>query len=314
MMKKNTALLGCLCAIGCEVLYGMSYIFTKQATQTSSALSLLGWRFLFAFLLMTILLLFKVVSVRVKGKPIAPLLTVALFCPVIYFIGETVGISKTTASESGVFVACIPVAALIASTLILRKKPAKMQILGIIITLTGVWITIISVGSTSSFSVAGYLSLLIAVISYALYCVYVEKASAFSAAEITYAMLAAGAAVFGTLAAVEAGMTGSIHQLLVLPATDKAFLRAALYGGLGCSVLAFFLSNMAISRIGVNRTASFTGIATVVSVLSGVLALHEQFTTWQIVGAVIIIAGVYTANAKKRSFTCFSSRKRNKLK
>ena len=190
MMKKNTALLGCLCAIGCEVLYGMSYIFTKQATQTSSALSLLGWRFLFAFLLMTILLLFKVVSVRVKGKPIAPLLTVALFCPVIYFIGETVGISKTTASESGVFVACIPVAALIASTLILRKKPAKMQILGIIITLTGVWITIISVGSTSSFSVAGYLSLLIAVISYALYCVYVEKASAFSAAEITYAMLA----------------------------------------------------------------------------------------------------------------------------
>lgn len=300
MMKMSDTLLGCLCAIGCEVLYGMSYIFTKQATQTASALSLLGWRFLFAFLLMTILVVFKAVPVRVKGKPIAPLLTVALFCPVIYFIGETVGISKTTASESGVLIACIPVAALIASTLILRKKPSKLQIAGIIITLSGVWITVFSVGSTSSFSVAGYLSLMIAVISYALYCVYVEKASAFSAAEITYAMLAVGAAVFVTLAAVEAGMTGSMHQLLVLPVTNKAFLCAAVYGGLGCSVLAFFLSNMAISRIGVNRTASFTGIATVVSILSGVLALHEQFTAWQIVGAVIIIAGVYTANAKKR--------------
>ncbi len=29
----------------CEVLYGMSYIFTKQATQSASALALLGWRF-----------------------------------------------------------------------------------------------------------------------------------------------------------------------------------------------------------------------------------------------------------------------------
>ena len=117
-MKRNNTLSGYLCAIGCEVLYGMSYIFTKQATQTSSALSLLGWRFLIAFLLMSLLLVFRIVHINIRGKHIVPLLTVAMFCPVLYFLGETFGISKTTASESGVIIACIPVVTLFASMII----------------------------------------------------------------------------------------------------------------------------------------------------------------------------------------------------
>ena len=36
--KNSTA--GILCAIGCETLYGLSYIFTKQATACASELVL----------------------------------------------------------------------------------------------------------------------------------------------------------------------------------------------------------------------------------------------------------------------------------
>lgn len=63
-------------------------------------------------------------------------------------------------------------------------------------------------------------------------------------------------------------------------------------------MLAFFLANVAIAKIGVNRTSSFIGVATVVFILADVLLLHEPFSTGQLIGAVIIIAGVYTANAK----------------
>jgi drug/metabolite transporter (DMT)-like permease len=49
---KNNVLIGCLCALGCEVLFGLSYAFTKQATGEASALALLGWRFLMAFAVM----------------------------------------------------------------------------------------------------------------------------------------------------------------------------------------------------------------------------------------------------------------------
>lgn len=292
-------MIGSLCALGCEILYGMSYVFTKQATQSASALSLLGWRFVLAFVVMSILVIIGVIKVDLKGKSIRPLLLVALFSPVIYFIGETVGISNTTASESGVFLACIPVAALIASTLILKKRPSKLQIIGILITLTGVLVTVFAVGATSSFSIVGYASLLMAVVSYALYCVFVDKADSYSGMEITYMMLAAGAIVFSVLALGEAFMNGNAGHLLTLPFKETGFMVAVIYQGIGCSVFAFFLSNVAIAKIGVNRTSSFIGVATVVSIVAGVLLLHENLSIGQIIGAVVIIIGVYTANAKK---------------
>ena len=292
-------MIGSLCALGCEVLYGMSYVFTKQATLSASALSLLGWRFVLAFFVMSILVIIGVINVDLKGKSIRPLLLVALFSPVIYFIGETVGISNTTASESGVFLACIPVAALIASTLILKKKPSKLQIIGILITLAGVLVTVFAVGATSSFSIVGYAFLLMAVVSYALYCVFVDKADSYSGMEITYMMLAAGAIVFAVLALVEAFINRNIGHLLTLPFKETDFMIAVIYQGIGCSVFAFFLSNVAIAKIGVNRTSSFIGVATVVSIVAGVLLLHENLSIGQIIGAVVIIIGVYTANAKK---------------
>lgn len=205
---------------------------------------------------------------------------------------------KTTASESGVIIACIPVVTLFASMIILRRKPKRLQVIGILITLAGVLITVVAVGMSSSFSVAGYILLSVAVVSYALYCVFVEKAGSFTEAEITYTMLGAGAVVFVVLAMAEAIVKEKICQLLLMPVTNLDFLIAVLYGGIGCSIGAFFLSNMAISRIGSTGMASFTGIAAVVSILSGIAFLHERFTFWQVIGAVVIVLGVYIANAK----------------
>lgn len=69
-----------------------------------------------------------------------------------------------------------------------------------------------------------------------------------------------------------------------------------MYQGIGCLVFAFFLSNHAIAKIGVNRTSSFIGIATVVSILAGALLLREAFSVFRIIGAAVIIAGVYLAS------------------
>lgn len=298
MNKQNSILIGCLCALGCETLYGLSYMFTKQATELASAFALLGWRFLIAVVIMTIFMMLGFIKIDLKDKDIKPLLLVALFCPCIYFLAETIGISHTTSSESGVFLACIPVASLVASTLILKKKPAKIQVIGILITLVGVIITVVAVGTSSSLSAVGYTFLIFAVISYALYCVFVDKVAEFSGAEITYIMLISVATLYIVLALAEAFAKGNVQELLSLPFKESTFLIAIIYQGIGCSVLAFFLSNVAIAKIGVNRTSSFIGISTIVSITAGAVILKETFTVMQIIGAVVIIIGVYVANAK----------------
>ena len=294
--RRSDALLGCLCALGCETLFGLSYVFTRQATG-AGVLALLGWRFVFAAFVMGLCVFSGLLPVRLSGKRKAPLLLVCLFSPVLYFICETTGIAHTSASESGVFLACIPVASLAASTLLLRKRPSRRQTVGIAVTLVGVLLTVLSAGLTIKVSVTGYLFLTGAVVSYALYSVFVDKAWEYSSAELTFVMMLAGAALFGTMALFEAGAEGRIGELLMLPFRDAAFLRAVLYLGAGCSVLAFFLSNVAIVKIGVNRSASFIGVATVVSVLSGVFVLGEVFSLYQVVGTAVILAGVSIANS-----------------
>ena len=101
---------------------------------------------------MSLCVLLGLIRMDLKGKPLKPLLLVALCSPCVYFIAETVGIRHTTASESGVFLACIPAASLIASALLLREKPTGMQVSGILVTLAGVLVTVFAVSAASSLS------------------------------------------------------------------------------------------------------------------------------------------------------------------
>ena len=291
---------GSLSALGAETLYGLSYIFTKDATASASWAALLGWRFLIAAIAMSLCAAAGIIRIDLRRKRLRPLLLVALLNPCIYFIAETVGISHTTASESGVMLACIPVTSLIASALILHERPRRLQAAGIAITLSGVIATTLALGGGASVSAIGYASLMIAVVSYALYSVSVEKASDYTDAEVTYAMLIAGAILFPLIAIGEGAADGSLKDILLLPLRDPGFLAAILYQGIGCSIAAFFLANKALSLIGVNRTSSFIGVATLVSIAAGAVLLDEPFTLGQAAGAALIIAGVYTANAGRK--------------
>lgn len=50
---KNKIILGCLAAAACEILFGLSFIFTKSITAQASGLALISWRFVTASSLLT---------------------------------------------------------------------------------------------------------------------------------------------------------------------------------------------------------------------------------------------------------------------
>ena len=63
--------------------------------------------------------------------------------------------------------------------------------IGILVTLAGVIFTVFAAGTDrdrASFSVMGYLFLLVAVLAYALYSVLVEKDKSFSGLELRYSL------------------------------------------------------------------------------------------------------------------------------
>lgn len=295
-IEKRKVLMGCLCAFGCQCIFGLSAMFTKQATSQVSALSLLGWRFAAAFLGINLCALLRIVKVDFRGKRLAPVLAIAMLNPVIYFIGETIGIQKTTASECGALLSCIPIASLAASTLILKKRPNRWQVIGIGVASVGVLFTVFAAGLETSFSILGYAMLLLAVLTAAVQGVLVERAEGFSGPEITYVMMGTGCVVFTGCAILEALARGTLPELVALPVTSEGFLGAIIYLGFVSSILAYIFSTKAIQLIGMNRVATFLGVNTVVSILAGVLFLQESFSVAQMAGVALILAGVYVAN------------------
>lgn len=74
---------------------------------------------------------------------------------------------------------------------------------------------------------------------------------------------------------------------------------AILYLGLGTSVAAFLLWNIAIARLGAARTALFGNLIPLFSSLEAVWLLGEEITVFHVVSGVLIVAGLIIANFKR---------------
>lgn len=283
-------------AILSEVLFGLSYVFIRMCVTEVSVFTLLSWRSMIAFIAMTICILLGFLKVDLKGKNLKPLLMLSLFQPVLYFIMETFGVRLTTASESGVIISCIPIVTMIFCTIFLKERPTGKQIIFMVVTVFGA--ILIGAGSdlSASGSLLGYLFLLLAMCCEGAYAVTSQSLSAFNSAEKTYAMVSSGAIFFTTCAFIEHISKGDFGQYITLPFTDHNFGICVLYLGLGCSVIAFFCANFAISTIGATKRAALAGIASLVSVLGGVFILHESFTKLQVIATALVLLGAYGVN------------------
>ncbi|MCE5236517.1 MAG: DMT family transporter [Eubacteriales bacterium] len=298
--ERKNIIVGTLCHLLAAFLFGFSFLFVKITVENVSALTLLAWRFFIAFAAMGLMALLRAVKLDLKGKNLRPLLMIAVFQPVIYYLAETTGIKLTTASESGTLLACIPIVTLIFSGPLLHEPPTKRQVVSIVLSVLGVTGIALVKGFSSSLNVLGYALLTVAMFSDSFFVLFSRKASAFSSAEKTFVMMALGALVFCGAAFVEHGINNTVGEFLTLPFRDTNFLWSVLYLGVGCCAIGFFLCNYGIELLGATRSASFAGLTTVISVLAGVIILKEAFSLWQGAGTLAVLLGLYGANMLPR--------------
>ncbi|MDO5689687.1 MAG: DMT family transporter [Tissierellia bacterium] len=299
MQKKNVTL-GIFSALVCEVIFGFSFLFTKQATTLTTPLTLLSWRFLVAFASISLLKVLGILQIDFKGKSLRPLLLISFLAPVVYFIGEVVGVSLTTTAESGTMIACIPIVTVLFAAKILKEVPSRTQLMGFGIATLGVIGVVLSKsnGFETSLNPLGYASLFIAVTAYGLFAVLSQRLTEFNSAEKTFVMMLVGAIVFTTIACIEQVAAGTLRTYLLLPLQNLDFLISILYLGLGSSVIAFLFYNTALHHLGASRTASFAGLTTIITVLAGVVLLKESFSYLQGAATILVLLGVYLANSK----------------
>ncbi|SHM44551.1 Permease of the drug/metabolite transporter (DMT) superfamily [Caldanaerovirga acetigignens] len=286
-----------LAGVGYSTIFGFSFLFTKNALDKVDPLRFIGFRFAVAALAVTTLASLGIVPVSFKGKSFKPLLFVSLLEPVCYFIFETLGVKHTTASQAGLMIALIPIFVAVLGALILNEKLSVPQIFFTVLSVAGVMVIASSQGASDvAGSKIGLVLLLGAVISAAFFNIFSRKFSSnYSPFEITFAMMWVGAIFFNGAAFILFMRSGKVADYFS-PFFDPQVIFALLYLGLLSSVVAFFLVNFTLSRLPASRSAVFSNLTTVISVLAGVVFRREPFTLTHAAGALMILLGVWGTN------------------
>lgn len=287
-----------LAGLAMAIIFGLSFLFSKQGLEDLTPLVLLSCRFVTAALVLTALRLLGAVKIDLRGKPVGGVLLLSAFYPLGSFIFETTGLQYTSTSQAGIMVSLVPILVSVLGMLILSERPSRAQWVFIASSVAGVFITMIFAGSQGERGTfTGLTLLLISALGGSVQNVLSRKYSQyFTPVEITYAMIWLGAIFFSFLAAAQGLLSGSLRESYGAVLHSQGALTAVLYLGVFASVAAFFCMNFMLSRLKAANAAVFTNLATVISILAGVMALGEQFRWYQAVGGVFIILGVWGTN------------------
>lgn len=294
-MKNNDKIIPYLSSVGSSVIFGLSFLFSKSALTCADPFSLLSFRFLAAFLTLTLLLFFKIIKVNYSNKPIGLLFLLGIMQPVIYFIFESFGLKYSTSSQAGLIIALIPIMVTIFSSVILKETPTIKQVFFIIISVAGViFITLMGKSSGSSKStLLGILFLFCAVFAAAFFNILSRKISIhFTPIEITYFMMAMGAISFNTISIISHAGAGTLNSYFK-PLHYTNFIISILYLGILSSIIAFFLVNFTLSKIEATKSSVFANISTIVSIIGGVIFQHDPFTIYHLIASAMILSGVW---------------------
>lgn len=287
-----------------NTIFGFSFLFSKVALQMTVPSVLLAVRFTTAFVVLNLIAFIgraikkkdgkPLVEFSLKGKPLKYVLLLALFQPIVYFLGESYGIEYTSSAFAGTIIAVIPIMGIVFDVLIMRAKVTGKQIICAVISVVGVAVTTVGAEGMKS-SVIGIVFLMVAVTAGALFYVFSKKSGEhFNALERTYVMFAAGSLMYILVALLQC--RGEYDVLIMSAVMSGSFWICILYLAVMSSVVAFIVLNYGSSLISVSEASLFANLTTVISIVAGVVVLGESFSMQQIIGAVLIIGSVYIAN------------------
>ena len=294
-MKKDSALV--YSALMLTVLFwGSSFVAVKIVLQSIPPAAYMFLRFTAASLVF-IIILYKKKSINLGLKNHLKLFSVALFEPGLYFMLETAGIQRTSASSASIIIGAVPAAVALSAAVFLKEKIGIKSWIGIILSMTGIaLLTLFDRGcnseGTSSFT--GNIIVFMAVIAASGYMITVRKiAPDFGALQITGWQIIYGALIFLPF------FVRDFNTISWIEITAES-IGALLFLVLFATLTAFLCYNFALTKIEASKAAMFINGIPLVTVILSNLILKETISAAQISGGLIIISGVSLANIDRK--------------
>ena len=294
--QKKQYRLALLAALAGNAIWGFSFLFTRTALKVVDLPAvLLSMRFVIAFLIMTGMLLLGKAQFSLKGKKVLPLLFLGIVEPLCFLL-ETYGILYTNATVAGVVMAVSPIVSILLAAVLLHEIPSRGQLLFCLLPVAGVILITVAGSDLGIVTPLGIILLLGNCFTAGAYRTANRKsAEEFTAFERTYAVVSVSAIAFLTMALIQ--LKGDVGAYLA-PLGDMSYVASLLVLSVFCSVVAYLLVNYGSGLMSVAKMATFGAVSTVCSTFAGVVLLKEPVSWLILLGAALIIVGVWQVTRK----------------
>jgi drug/metabolite transporter (DMT)-like permease len=273
-----------LMAIVLMVIWSLSYLSIKVVVDDMDPILSAFYRFMLAAIILFIILKVKYPEEKVLKKDKLKLALGGLFGIAIYFIFENYSVAYTSASNVAILIASIPVFTLFSQRLIYKEKLTYGKISGATLSLFGIFIIIAAKGRVSLFSKGsiGDFMALGAVFSWIIYNIVCSNFKGnYKVITITTYQIIWGALFLSP---------SLFFNKLQIPSTIVIF--NLLYLSIFCSFFGYILYVYCLKELGATVITTYINLQPIISLIAAAAILGEVVTIWQVIGCIVIIAGI----------------------
>lgn len=276
------------------IFWGVSYVWTKTAFTYYQPITVMLIRLTISSILMFIIFKVRRYTERVDRSDYKAFLILSLFSPFFYFIGENFGVYHVSPTVAAVVIATIPVFSPILGYVAFREKVTYLNVMGFILSFTGVLIMVLDADLQFTASPVGVFWLFFAVFSALVNIIFLKRLAAkYSSFTIILVQNFLGALFFLPVFLVM-DLSEFIHIRPSWQAVASLF-ALAVFG----STLAFMFYTSGVRVIGIARTAIFANLIPVVTAITSFLFLKEVIDLSRIIGMLIVIGGLFLTQLTK---------------
>jgi drug/metabolite transporter (DMT)-like permease len=268
------------------IFWGFTFVAFKLAYESFEPISIIFFRLLVAnIFLFGFAFTFKKLN-RIKRKDLKWFVLMAILEPCLYFLGEAFGLTLVSSTVGAVIISTIPLFVPYAAFLVFKERLTPMNIVGLVISFSGVLMVLLVNSGGMQASLKGILLMFVAVFSAVGYTLIAKKLTEnYNPLSIT-AYQGLGIILF-------------IPFFLIMDLPDLDFsavssvsIYSVLYLGLFGSGICFILLTFAMREIGAAKANIFGNLIPVVTAILSFYILKEPMPFLKVIGIAVVIVGL----------------------
>ncbi|HBS86113.1 MAG: hypothetical protein A2W91_07860 [Bacteroidetes bacterium GWF2_38_335] len=270
------------------LIWGLSYIWVDVALDYYSAATIASVRVFIATAFMISLALITGKLEKVRKKDLKLFMMFGFFDPFCYFLCESYGIDNATPTSAAVIIATIPLLTPVSAFLILKEKLSIINILGIIVSFSGVILVVVTQNFNLAIEPAGLFLLTGAVICAIFYNFFLRNL----AGKYNLYTVISVQNIFACIYFLPVFLIHGIPDMSAVKLnTEIAVTMIAL--SILASALAFIFYANGIKFLGITKANVFANMIPVFAAVFSYLLLDEILELHQFIGIAVVIAGVF---------------------